>query len=673
MKQDLEVSQIQYLMIFLRRMPSEGLEEFQRQLLNVAIYTPEGTNRSRPYQAYIGRDTKSKILVSGETPLDQGNLLAGFIMTFPQLDLASAMISIQKFSLKGDSRAESEEAGAIVVAENWGFREIRWDLPGEYDLRKKEDGMLKGFTSKDTHKKPRDREVHVFTSFKNQADPSDDRSQAGLNGENDPQEIMNIIGIDEGVKESNDVDEGFASEGGFLDDDSDFRGFLKATDPLEDAELDETSQPVDRMKRWSLEDFEAEPIESHPQRKVPAFIDFPEEADGYEDISFNESSEVGRKKQASPFAEETNASEYSDTHPTFGRSYSDRYESSAQAYQKAKEFEQPNADEEDLYESETENAPRSPGSFTLLGTMEDDDQTEAVWASNADQISASVSSAEDLIQGKAYQNNIDYQVKRSLQEQILDRIRDLPIRKFFTILMVIGGILIAISLGVKALEPDLEAARKAAGITDIYEWIIANDLVGTNTEDWSRLWKNSPEYRQYWAWHDNQWSKTISRYHTIEGGFTAIGVMAFVSGMAIFLLSSFLRAKPAFNKGASAQIGSIERKRISLSFFADIDVWPIIDTWTKINDFRLLETEGPRRLYRKSGNMAHPPIMCMLSNSDGDVQLEVWLSTRIPTFLMPIFTDLGIEVLESKKGRLPEDIHEAANLLLESFGQNALL
>jgi hypothetical protein len=672
MKQDLEISQIQYLMIFLRKMPSEGLDEFQRQLLQVAAYTPEGTNRARPYQAYIGRDTKSRIFVTGDTPLDEGNILAGFIMEFPQLDLASSMISIQKFSLKGHSHPKSEEDGAIVVAENWGVRKIRWNTPCRYDLRKKQIIPLKDSTSKDSYEESRGRQVHVFASFRDQIEPSDDMSQTGPNEEIYPRENMNDLRYDESVKEIDGVDEGLALKGSFLDD-PDFRGFLKATEPMEDEELEEIPHSPDLMNMWSSEDAGAKPKEDYPQQKTPAFIDFLEQTDGYEDVSLDEPPEVGRKKRTLHFDEEADANEYFDAHSAFGEFTLDQYESSIQADQKSEKYEQSKISEEGLYESETENTPRSSGSFTLLGTMDDDDETEAIWESDANQIPASIGTIEESPQGKVDRYDIVYPLKRILQEKILDRLRDLPIRKLYTTLIVIGAILIALSLGVKILEPDMETARKAAGIADVYDWIIKNNLLERNTEDWYPLWKDSPEYRQYWAWFDNQWSKTINGYHTVEGIFAALGVLSLVSGMAVFLLPSFLHAKPTIEDDASSQMESIERKRISLSFFADIDPWPIIDTWTKINGFRLLEAEGPRRLYRKSGDISHPPIMFMLSNIDGNLQLEVWPSTRVPTILLPIFTDLGIEVLESKKGQLPKGIHEAVNLLLESLGQEALL
>ena len=112
--------------------------------------------------------------------------------------------------------------------------------------------------------------------------------------------------------------------------------------------------------------------------------------------------------------------------------------------------------------------------------------------------------------------------------------QELPTKKISTPLLILGIILIALSYGVKIIEPDYDASRKAAGIIDVYEWIIANDMLGEETADVFEAWDNSEESIQFWAWFDSDWSPKILLFNSIEGGLRKVGAVLAICGILVF-------------------------------------------------------------------------------------------------------------------------------------------
>lgn len=667
MKQDLEVNQIQYLVIFIKKRPSEGHEEFQKQLMQVATYSPEGTNLGYPYQTFISKDTKSKVIVSGEIPLDQGNILSGLIMAFPRLDLDSHMITIQKFSLVGDAWAEDNQAGAIVAAENWESREIRWDTPREYTLGE-EDGlrMVSPFID-EIQPNAHGRNASISASLEMHEKPLLDDIDSGFGERRYSEDFRKFFGSAGGRQKDESAGEQSASEKIYLDDDPGFRGFLKATEAPEEDFLDDIPLPGDQNGIMSLDDFESMSAEQPPLHKVPAFYDTYEEDDGFAHHIPSRKTESADQDDLPDADQELLLGEGSGSHSTLWPPYPEDRERPKSSYELTHAFEESLYDEEDLPSAPLENIHPSSESFTLLGTMEEDDHAPMDKASLYERKAALRGHDDDRHLRSSFWESLQSLPGGDLLEKALAKVQALPLRKLGFASLAIGMMLIALALTARVIEPDFEASRRAAGIPDIYEWIIKNDLTGTNSEDWYRLWKNSPEYRQYWSWYDRQWSPTINRYRIVERGSSIIGVLLSASGLGILLAHPFLRTKQISDKAKGKRAGSSEEKRISLSFDTDADIWPIVEAWTRAVGFRILEFEDTRRLYRKSGNLSHPPLMCLVSSMDGEVLLEIWASTWVPPKLMPVFADLGMEVLEAKNALVPLEIREAVDSLLDSL------
>jgi hypothetical protein len=260
-----------------------------------------------------------------------------------------------------------------------------------------------------------------------------------------------------------------------------------------------------------------------------------------------------------------------------------------------------------------------------------------------------------------------------IQSALSNKIKELPLRKIGLTSLIAGLAVIALSFVVMVFEPDYETIRKDAGVVDLYDWIIINDLVGPDTETDALIdrWKESSEYRQFWAWFDTEWSPKITRYKNIERGIRTTGIILISPFLLILIITVADRIGPIFRK--EKQISNYEpTNRISLGFNTYSNDWSLVDAWAKETGFKILEVEGSRRLYRKKGNLAHPPILCLVVMEGDQVQLEVWVSTRAPTFLIPLLSDLGLEVLEAKDSILPASIKNTVNKLILKLGHPPL-
>jgi hypothetical protein len=197
--------------------------------------------------------------------------------------------------------------------------------------------------------------------------------------------------------------------------------------------------------------------------------------------------------------------------------------------------------------------------------------------------------------------------------------------------------------------------------------------LGEETDVVFDTWRGTEEFTRFWTWHDNQWLPKISIFNMMTGILRNLGGLFTLTGVLLFALAFLAKRFPTTMIGYEDDPYSITHdKRISLNFSVYNDAWSLIDAWSKENGFKILESEGSRRLYRKAGTPSYPPTMCMLACEDGQVELEVWMTTRVPTKLIPILSDIGIDVLEAKNTTIPGEIKEQINTLLIRLGHPPL-
>jgi hypothetical protein len=245
-----------------------------------------------------------------------------------------------------------------------------------------------------------------------------------------------------------------------------------------------------------------------------------------------------------------------------------------------------------------------------------------------------------------------------------------PLRKISMPFISLGLLLILFSFGVKVFEPDYEANKKAAGVVDLYDWIIMNDLATSDvdTDDLFDLWEDTSEYHQFWYWFDHEWTPKISGYNQIKSTLRTVGGFLLGPGIILLLIPVLSRNLPFANKENVETYPYENINKISLNFTTYNTDWSIVNTWAKKYRFKILEEEGTRRLYRKKNGFFRAPILCLISRVKDQVQLEVWVSTRIPTLLIPLLTDLGLDVLEDKDAIIPSEVKELINKLLIQLG-----
>jgi hypothetical protein len=615
---------IRHLMIFLRETPTDGIDSFERQIVHHASYITEGSNESNSLNDLIGDETKIKVLVTGEIELNEKNVFIGLKMAFPDWDFQHYPLNIQKLYLKESSWPDAKDVGVIATTDlRRSSGGNHWGLPCVLNLSTGQDDYPTRSGSKAGSSSWYERLSSRGSNGDEGADFSDDHMELEHDEENAQEgyDDIDFTSILEFAKEmaSEDPNQEFPLDS--------FKDMNSQQDLLENEEIINHEKIEGADSKEILKDFDEE-------KKSSPFTDFGE--DETLDFSFLE----GAPSYSSSLDELDDEEGFLPQEMFDRRPFLDDDEDYVPS---------------DFLEPEVE--------FELEGIVDDAnvDEDSPVQAFNID-MEQDTSSFGPLLE-----------IVNKLQSTFIYRINKLPLRKIALISLVTGLTTIALSFGVKIFEPDYETTRKAAGIVDLYDWIILNDLARTDTEtdQLIDLWKESSEYQQFWFWFDTQWTPKISRYENIEAGLRTIGGVLLSPAIIILIITVLGHATPFFRK--QSQILDYEQtNRISLHFSSYTTDWFLVDTWAKENGFRTLEVEDNRRLYRKNGNIAHPPILSLIAIQDDQVQLEVWVSTRVPTILIPVLSDLGLEVLEAKNGVLPANIISTVNKLLLKLGHPPL-
>jgi hypothetical protein len=622
MKQEFGSNPFQYLMIFLREQPEDGIDGFQKQLINNASFSTEGSTDQYLFYDSIGNDTRIKVLVTGEIELNEKNVFIGLKMAFPEWDFQRYPLHIQKLFIKESDTSNAKEAGVIATTEhsrNSGGNQ--WGLPCVLNLSPSQD-VQHIRSSESTDFPSLFEKVPSWISNDNGGRDFSDNSQRIANKDENALSALDEIDLQSILDLT---DESSAQETTQEDslDSSEQSIFRKISLPKKTDTTEEAIPGGDSKEFFNhfSEGNKTSPLAS-PEKDEDFDFSFLDEASTF-----------------SPYTEETDSRENFSTTDEL----------------KVKPF----IDDEEEYISPKFREPEVE--FKLEGMVEEiAEEYDPSLMQNDDEENARSSFQPYL------------EIINKLLSSLISRMKELPLKKIALVSLAIGSITFMLSFGVKAIEPNYENARKSAGVSDLYEWIILNDLVGTDTETNAlmELWQESNEYRQFWFWYDTEWTPRIESYTKIESGLRTAGVIL-LSPAIMIMLVAFLDRKETFKK-KNLVMDSEQTNRISLDFVTYTNDSTIVDSWAKETGFKLLEEDGTQRLYRRKGSISHPPTLCLIGVMEDQVQIEVWAGTRIPAFLIPLLSNLGLEVLESKKGKLPTNTKSLVNKLLLRFGHPPL-
>jgi hypothetical protein len=621
MKPEFGPNPFQYLMIFLRDPPEDGIDGFQRHIINNASYSTEGSSDQHLFYDWIGEETRVKVLVTGEIELNEKNVFIGLKMAFPEWDFQRYPLHIQKLFIKESDEAKAKEAGVIATtnrSRNSGTH--HWGLPCVLNLAPTQHvqftspGKSTGLPSLFEH-------VSSWISKDNEDLDIPDHSLR---------------------KENHDED----SLKGF--DEIDLKGILDLTEET----------PTKEMNQESL-------LNSSEQ-SIFRKVSLPEKLDETEEFFAGEDSKDILKRfreenKTSPFTSLGKEDDFDFTFLDEASTFSPLME---ETESRENSFSTDRFGAEPFIEEEEDIAPEfleAGVGFKYEGMIEEDfeDNDSSQWMD------------DDLEKDPGF-HLLQLPIINKLQSALISRIKALPLRKIASISLATGLTIFLLSFGVKAIEPNYENTRKSAGVVDLYDWIILNDMVGPDTDSDALmdLWQDSSEYRQFWFWFDTEWTPRITVFRKIESGLrTAGGIL--LSPAIIILLVAVLDRTASFKK-KSQVMGSEPRNRISLDFATYNNDWGVVESWAKETGFKILEIAGDQRLYRRKGSISHPPTLCLVGITDNQVQLEAWVGTRLPAFLIPLLSDMGLEVLEAKSGVLPASTKDAVNKLLLKLGHPPL-
>ena len=623
MKQEFHFDPVQYLMIFLRERPLDGIERFQSQIINNASLFAEGSSRTYAFSDCIQDDTKVKVLVTGDIELNDKNVFIGLKMAFPEWDFQHYPLNIQKLFLKRPSCNQAKEVGVLATIERVRSTEdSKWGLPCVIDLSPTgqeidmsslfEEEFSSTYIEADTHNTGAEDKVDLFGDFINKMSKK----------EKHPSEVYDEVTFD-------------------LD--------LELTD-YEAGQEESTESSTALSEEPS---FYGVPTTNKDLFKEEFFkgADSKEILKDYEDFP-----------KASPFSEST------ENEP-FDFSFLE------DASKMSLSFDEMDLEERDLAKETFHTAPFYEDEEDLISPQFLEPEINFELEGNFEEIpDPDPPTYSDGPAPESRMENFSFERIKQILGHYLSllskRLQGFPLRKISLALVSLGIILILLSFGVKVFEPDYEANKKAAGVIDLYEWIIMNDLVSTDidTYDLFDLWEDSSEYHQFWYWFDHEWSPKISGYKRIETVLGTLGGFILGPGIILLLIPVLSRTLPFSNKDDEEIYQYENTNKISLSFTTYNNDWSIVDTWSKEARFKIFESEGNRRLYRKKSGIFQAPILCLISKEEDQVQLEVWVSTRVPTMLIPILTDLGLNVLENKDGIIPNDVKDSVNKLLIQLG-----
>ena len=102
------------------------------------------------------------------------------------------------------------------------------------------------------------------------------------------------------------------------------------------------------------------------------------------------------------------------------------------------------------------------------------------------------------------------------------------------------------------------------------------------------------------------------------------------------------------------------------------NIWPVIETWARQNNFRPISVTGPERIYQKGVGVLVAPMMLRVRSENQETILEAWVQVnkfyRLTMLFVPP-SEMGIESDDSIVGFIPRKLaREAINELLAQLG-----
>ena len=113
-------------------------------------------------------------------------------------------------------------------------------------------------------------------------------------------------------------------------------------------------------------------------------------------------------------------------------------------------------------------------------------------------------------------------------------------------------------------------------------------------------------------------------------------------------------------------------KRTIIRIHNKENVWPIVETWARQNNFRPISVAGPERIYQKGFGVIVAPMMLKVRNENQETILEAWIRVntfvRLTTLFIPP-SEMGIESDDSIVSLIPRKLaRDAVNKLLDQLG-----
>jgi hypothetical protein len=112
--------------------------------------------------------------------------------------------------------------------------------------------------------------------------------------------------------------------------------------------------------------------------------------------------------------------------------------------------------------------------------------------------------------------------------------------------------------------------------------------------------------------------------------------------------------------------------RTSISFRPDFDIWPVVDRWAALNNFKVTQAVGFERVYQKGRGFLVAPMMVAIRQTGAGVGLDAWVRFSFFVRLMSFFIlppEMGIQS-GGWKGVVPRSLaRTAVNELLMQLRQ----
>ena len=102
--------------------------------------------------------------------------------------------------------------------------------------------------------------------------------------------------------------------------------------------------------------------------------------------------------------------------------------------------------------------------------------------------------------------------------------------------------------------------------------------------------------------------------------------------------------------------------RTSVSFQPTFDIWPVVDRWASVNNYKVTQAVGYERVYQKGSGFLVAPMMVAIRQTGPVVGLDAWVRFNFFVRLMSFFILPSEMAIQSGgyKGVVPRSLARAA-------------